>query len=117
MPAKKWPPPGFPVVQGDHALTARWTLHLPQQFAGRVEDGDLVLWRPGLTIWVAAWDNDHNEPKSERLAKAKCDCSPDRFAEREAVQGGITRFSYRLRDEDDDEPVESLNSLAFADDG
>ena len=42
-----WPPPGFPVVQGDHALTATWRMHLPQPFARRVEDGQLDLWRRG----------------------------------------------------------------------
>lgn len=110
MPAKKWPPPGFPLVQGDHALTATWSFHLPEQFARRAEDNSLVLWRPGLTLWLTAWGNDHNEAQSERLARAKRDCSPDRFAEREVVEGGITRLSYRLRDANDDGPVESLNS-------
>ena len=35
----------------------------------------------------------------------------------EVVEGGITRFSYRLREASADGPVESLNSLALADDG
>ena len=116
MPAKKWPPPGFPLVQGDHQLTATWMLHLPEQFARRIEDGSLVLWRPGLTVWLAAWGN-NNESQSERLARAKRRSSPDRFAERESTSGGVTRFSYRLREEGDDESVESINSFAFADDG
>jgi hypothetical protein len=117
MLAKKWPPPEFPLVEGDHALTARWMLHLPEQFARRVEDGDLVLWRPGVTIWLTAWGNDKNESQSQRLASAKRVSSPVRFAEREAVEDGVTRFSYRLRDQNDNGPVESINSLVFADDG
>ena len=117
MPAKKWPPPNFPVVEGDHALTANWMLHLPEPFARRIEDGSLVLWRPGLTLWMAAWGNDDNASQSERLAQARQMASPSRFAERVTADGEITRFSYRLRDESEDGPVESINSLVFADDG
>jgi hypothetical protein len=57
MAKKKWPPPGFPLVSGDYALTEEWAIHLPEKFARRVEEGNLVLWRPGLTIWLAAWGN------------------------------------------------------------
>jgi len=117
MPAKKWPPPGFPLVQGDHALTATWSIHLPEQFARRVEDGSLVLWRPGLTLWLAAWGNDTNETQAKRLARIREDASPARFDVRESVGGGATRFSYRLRDENDAGPVESLNACVIGDDG
>ena len=50
MPKKKWPPPEFPIVEGDHLLTETWAIHLPDEFARRIEDGDLVSWRPGLTL-------------------------------------------------------------------
>ena len=93
-------------------------LHLPEPFARRIEDGSLVLWRPGLTVWLAAWGNDDGQSQSERLARAKCRASPDRYAERESTSGGVTRFSYRLREEDEDDGrVESINSFTFADDG
>ena len=117
MPAKNWPPPGFPLVQGDHALTGTWTIHLPEQFARRVEDGSLVLWRPGLTIWLVAWGNDNNETQAERLAWIKGEASAARFDAREAVAGGVTRFSYRLHDENEDGPVESLSAFVIGDDG
>src|SRR3712207_1650510 len=99
MPAKKWPPPGFPLVDGDYALTETWMLHLREQFARRIEDDGLVLWRPGVTVWLTAWGNDHGESQAQRLAAAKRDASPARFAERESTSGGVTRFSYRLRDQ------------------
>jgi len=117
MSAKKWPPPGFPLVQGDHALTATWSIHLPEQFARRVEDGSLVLWRPGLTLWLVAWGNDRNQTQAERLSWIKGEASPARFDARESVRGGVTRFSYRLRDESEDGMVESLNACVISDDG
>jgi hypothetical protein len=117
MPAKKWPPPGFPLVEGDHALTATWSIHLPEQFARRIEDGSLVLWRPGLTLWLAAWGNDSNQTQAQRLAWIKDEASPAGFDVRESVPGGVTRFSYRLRDQSEDGPVESLNAYVIGDDG
>ena len=36
---------------------------------------------------------------------------------RESVRGGVTRLSYRLRDENEDGPVESLNAYVIGDDG
>lgn len=116
-PAKKWPPPGFPLVEGDYALTEAWSIHLPEQFARRIEEGSLVLWRPGLTIWLTAWNNDQDESQAERLAWIKSKSSPQRWAERESRAGGMTRYSYRLRDENDDGPVESLTAFIFGDEG
>jgi hypothetical protein len=116
-PAKKWPPPGFPVVEGDHPLTATWAIHLPERFARRIEDGSLVLWRPGLTIWMTALNNDRSQSQAERLEWIKSEASPERWAERESSANGVTRFSYRLRDQNDDGPVESLAAFIIGDDG
>jgi hypothetical protein len=98
-------------------LTATWSIHLPEPFARRVEDGQLVLWRPGLTIWLAAWGNDHNETQAARLAWIKAEASPAGFDARESAGCGVTRFSYRLRDENEDGPVESLSAYVIGDDG
>jgi hypothetical protein len=116
-PTKKWPPPGFPIVEGDHALTTTWSIHLPERFARRVEDHQLVLWRPGFTIWLAAWDNDHGDSRAKRLAEIKTSLSPDRFAEHQNEAENLTRYSYRLRDENEDGPVESLYGFVISDDG
>jgi hypothetical protein len=116
-PAKKWPPPGFPLVQGDHALRAIWSIHLPEPFARRTEEGSLVLWRPGLTIWLTAWNNDHGESQAKRLAAIKKSTSKDRFAEQEGKANNVTRYSYRLRDRNEDGPVESVYAFVMNDDG
>jgi hypothetical protein len=117
MPAKKWPPPGLPLVEGDHLLTTTWSIHLPERFARRVENGQLVLWRPGLTIWLTAWNNDHGESQGKRVAGLKKSVSPARFAEHESQGKNLTRYSYRLRDENDDGSVESLYGFVMNDDG
>ena len=73
--------------------------------------------RPGLTIWFAAWGNDNDETQAERLAWIKDESSPARSDERESSDGGVTRFSYRLRDADEDGTVEPLYGYVIADDG
>ena len=98
-------------------MTETWSIRLPDPFARRVEDGSLVLWRPRLTIWLAAWGNDNNETQSERFASIKGRASPARSDVRESVGGGVSRFSYRLLDENEDGPVESLNAYVIGDDG
>lgn len=117
MAKGKWPPPGYPLVEGEHRLTATWSMHLPEQFARRIEDGALVLWRPGLTVWLVAWNNDKSETQAKRLSGIKTSASPDRYAEQESTGGGVTRYSYRLRDESDDGPVESVYGFAIDDGG
>ena len=117
MPELNWPPPGFPIVQGDYLLTDTWMLHLPEPFARRIEEGSLVLWRPGLTLWLAAWGNDRNESRAERVHSAKNGAAARRFDEREQSAKGVTCFGYRLRDENDDGLVESINALVFAENG
>src|SRR5262245_34798560 len=117
MPKKRWPPPGFPLVEGDYALTDTWSIQLPEKFARRVDDGSLVLWRPGLTIWLAAWNNDHGESQAKRLKWIKEEASPERFAESQRKADNVTCYLYRLREEGEDGPVESLSAYILNDDG
>jgi hypothetical protein len=113
----EWPPPGYPLVDGEYRLTDTWSIHLPELFARRIENGSLVLWRPGLTVWLVAWGNDTSETQASRLAGIKQSASPDRDAEQESKGGGITRYSYRLRDESDERPVESVYGFVIDDGG
>ena len=76
-----------------------------------------MLWRPGFTIWITAWNNDHGESQADRLAGIKKAVSPDRFSEHESKAKNLTRFSYRLRDENEDGPVESLYAFVISDRG
>ncbi len=99
MSDKRWPPPGFPLVEGEQRITATWTIQLPEQFARRIEGESLVLWRPGLTLWIAAWGSNHLQSRAERLNQVRSFASKDRFDEREEATGRMTRFSYRLKEQ------------------
>lgn len=95
----KWPPPGFPLVEGRYGLTRNWLIVLPDRFARRVEDGALVLWRPGVTLWIRAWNNDRGEPRDVRLAKATSTISSEAREIQKRVDGDVLRFSYRLTED------------------
>ena len=117
MSEHRWPPPDYPLVEGRSQITRRWSIELPETFARRVEEDELVLWRPGLTFWLSAWGNDLGQTREARLAALKQEASPDRHDESWTDRDGITRYSYRLLDEIGDGPVESLHVLIFSDEG
>lgn len=105
--------PEFPVVTGDFQLTSAWSLSLPLKFNRRVEDGSLILWRSGVTIYFNAWNNDHDESIDTRLTQLKADVSSDAFEFQEQETGGIQRFSYRLVEDG----VSALYGFVVADGG
>mgnify|MGYP006969369677 CR=1 FL=1 len=117
MSGKKWPPPGFPLVEGRYQLTSEWSIDLYDRFARRIEDADLVLWRPGITLWIAAWNNDKHQSQADRLKSLISGASPERFDERKEQVNGNIRWSYRLIDTNDDGNVQSLNWFGFNDEG
>ena len=109
--------PEFPVVQGRYQMTSDWAVTLPQQFNRRVEDGSLVFWRSGITVWVIVWGNDKEESQEERLEWLRGDTSPDAFDDESATNGDITRYSYRLTERRDEGVVHALYAFAIGVDG
>jgi hypothetical protein len=92
--------PDFPIVEGLYRLTREWELNLPEKFNRRVEDADLVIWRPGLTFWIAVWGPQADMTPEETLVWILKDASPDRTDETVDRSGGVIRLSYRLREHD-----------------
>jgi hypothetical protein len=107
----------FPVVQGTHQLTKKWRARIPQPLNSRVEEGNLVLWRPGLTFFVASWDNEKGESREERLKWIRSDASPKAFDSRVERDGGLIRFSYRLDESPDDDRKPALYAFVIAEHG
>jgi hypothetical protein len=97
--------PDFAVVEGKHQMTKRWSITLPDKFNRRVEEGDLVLWRPGFTIWVSALNNDHGESKADRLAWLRQKASEDAFDVQKESDDNVMRLAYRLNEESEDQRV------------
>ena len=109
--------PDYPVVSGVYRLTDEWTAKLPFEMSKRIEDGCLVLWRPGFTVWVLVWGNDNNQSTAERLEeiKGRADgAATDMLIE---LKSDPVRLSYRLKEEHERGPVEALYGFAFKPEG
>lgn len=95
--------PDYPVIEGRYQMTREWSVFLPEKFNRRIEDDNLVIWKPGFTMWIIIWDNDESESAEDRLEWLKEDTSPEVFdVTMETFEGGI-RFSYRLKEDSQDE--------------
>lgn len=111
-------PKNFPVVQGDYQMTREWKITLPGQFRRRFEEGSLVLWRPGITIWASAWGEKRSTPPRERLKGIKAEASPKRFQELEETgKDGLLRWSYRLKEQAADARVPALYGFVLGNSG
>lgn len=98
-------------------MTSDWAVTLQQQFNRRLDDGSLVFWRPGITIWVIVWGNDKEESQEARLEWLRSDTSPQAFDAESATDGDITRYSYRLTERRDEGVVHALYAFAIGVDG
>jgi hypothetical protein len=109
--------PDFPVVAGRYQMTREWSVTLPGRFNRRIEDGSLVLWRPGLTVWILVWGNNHAESVQARLNGLRERRSPQAFDEEVLNDGGLTRYAYRLSEQRDDGLVSALYAFAIGSGG
>jgi hypothetical protein len=97
MAKQKWPPKGYPLVDGHHVLTDDWSIELPAQFARRIDQGSLVLWNPELTLWFDAFGNSLRTSRSVRLRELRTKVPADATDVRESADPVVTRLSYRMR--------------------
>jgi hypothetical protein len=109
--------PAFPVAEGKYQLTDDWSIMLPDKFSRRIEDGSLVLWKPGITVWVVTFNNDHGESKETRLENIRKVISKDSFDVQVMPEKDILRFAYRLKEQADDGRVAAFYGFAFGAEG
>lgn len=109
--------PKFPVVEGLYRLTEDWLVQLPGKFNQRVEDGSLVLWRPGFTIWVDVYGNDNQQSIDKRLNDLIADSSPKRYSNITEKSEQVSRYSYRLNENSDDDRTDAFYCFAVSQSG
>ena len=98
----------YPVVSGDQQLSADWSLTLPRAFNRRIEDKALVLWRPGVTVWLTLWGNDRGLSPKQRLDSLRATTESDAF-EVSIRSGSLPmRYTYRLDEQRDEGTVHAL---------
>jgi hypothetical protein len=107
--------PDFPVKEGKCRLTRDCDLELPEKFNWRIEDGNMVFWRPGLTFWIAVWGRENNRSTEETLEWILDDASPDRTDELVERSGDLIRLTYRLIEEGPDRKPDKFVSISGCD--
>jgi hypothetical protein len=109
--------PDFPIVDGHYQMTKEWSVVLPEKFNRRFEEGSLVIWHPGFTIWTAVWGNDRNESKEMRVQQLVSRISSQAYDVEKSEHGGSLMLSYRLREGAEDKRVPAFYGFAFGERG
>jgi hypothetical protein len=77
-------------------ITEHWSVGVDDSFQRRVEDGSLVFWRPGQTVWINCWGNGRTPTRREAIALIKEEASPERKDLFEDEDGAVYRYGYLL---------------------
>ena len=107
----------LPIVEGTYRIDPHWTVDLPSKFNQRTEEGSLVLWKPGLTIWMNVWKNDKDETKQARLDSFIASRSQLAYDSKTDSSGNLLRHSYRLAEAADDTREPAFYGFAIGDSG
>jgi hypothetical protein len=98
-------------------MTPEWALVLREKFNRRIEDGSMVFWRPGLTVWINVWGNDKAASREDRLRRIKADVSPKAFDIEERSTSNPLRYTYRIKEDDDQGKAAALYCFAVGEFG
>ena len=90
--------PEFPAVTGDYQITQDWQLSLAEPYNRRIEDGTMVLWRPGLTIHIVAWDNTPGDSIKARVDQLLATVPEEATNLAQVENAAFTRVTYEVQE-------------------
>lgn len=91
--------PDYPVIEGDYRITAEWMVTLPAPCNRRIEDGSMVIWRPGVTLHLVAWDNTPGDSINDRVDHLLASISPEAENLVQSDEEHLTRVSYLINED------------------
>lgn len=103
----------FPLLIGRVGITSNWNLDLPRVFQMRMEDGQMVLWRPGFTIWLSAWNNNNEQPVEALHHDLVQAGSNNRYDESTEKRNGRLYHSYRIKEQAEDNRAPAFQGFAI----
>lgn len=106
--------PKFPIIEGTYQMTDNWAVTLDQKYNRRIEDGSLVIWRPGFTIWTKVWNLKADETPEIRLQALKEDISEDAQNIVEISEEVPLLLSYQLKEDSDDDRQPAFYGFAVS---
>jgi hypothetical protein len=90
--------PGYPIVDGHTQVTEAWSIELDQPHNRTEQGSELVLFRPGFTIWISAWGNDNDDSINQRVSWIASETPRDAYDVLTGPRGPVYRHAFR-RDE------------------
>jgi hypothetical protein len=112
----------FPTVEGEFSLIPHWSFTLPGLFNYRLERTNMepnrevlsiVIWRPGVTIWIEPWNLPKPSATVPRLKHYRDVMSGDAFEIEEQTQGAVVGLSYRLTEDHKGRTVHAYYACGF----
>lgn len=107
----------FPYVTNRVSVTSDWSIYLPFVMNLRIDEGSLVLWRPGFTIWLDAMNNHHRLTLQHRKEHFRETADAQRYEEYEIAEDNRLYYSYRLAEPSEDKRAPALYGFAFGQEG
>jgi hypothetical protein len=109
--------PKYPVIEGLYRMTENWSVTLDQKHNRRIEDGSLVIWRPGFTIWTILWNAKEGETPEQRIKSLKEGVSAKATGVKEEKDGQVLRLFYRLEEQSGDKRKPAFHGFAVGPSG
>ena len=88
--------PAYPIVDDRFQVTAEWSIALDQPYNRAEQGSELVLFRPGFTIWVSAWPNENGDSIDQRARWIAAETSRGAYDVVTGSRGPLFRHAFRL---------------------
>jgi hypothetical protein len=111
-----WPPAREPLVEGPTPVGGPWSISLPERFARREENGSLLVWRPGMQVWIATAPAPAGATRDDRIKAFLAEAPRGHEPPVRRDTPAFAAISYLVVDRSDDGLMHTLNAACFADD-
>ena len=105
-----------PIDGGRVVVTANWSFEVSSRMLRRIDEGQLVIWKPEFTIWLNAYTS-VVQPIDERVNGILGGRPQDAYDLQRDESNGLLKVRYRLIEEIDGKEQASAYILGFTDSG
>ena len=102
----------YPVDVGRVSVTDEWSFMVNSRMLRRFEDSELVIWKPGFTIWLSV--SLSGLSVADKIQKVLEDESAKGAEAEQETVGNLTKLRYFLEEEIDGNKQKSANIVGFA---
>jgi hypothetical protein len=97
-------------------MTDNWCIELKDEYKKRFENGNLVLWRPGITSWIVVYNAKPGKTREDALKWRKQDTDKKKVQEFETSDEKYLRYAYLVFEKTEHDERWALYSFTFGKD-